>query len=75
VPVLIHGNKTIAESDLISWYLAESFPTGTSLIPEDPFERLRVRRFIQEVPGKLISAFYSTMHFSTKSQQEQKAVI
>jgi hypothetical protein len=29
VPILIHGDKIFAESDLISWYVAEEFQTGT----------------------------------------------
>jgi glutathione S-transferase len=37
VPILIHGDTVITESDLISWYVAESFPSGNELIPENRF--------------------------------------
>ncbi len=29
VPVIVHGDNVLAESDLISWYIAETFSTGT----------------------------------------------
>lgn len=75
VPIIIHGDKTITESDLISWYLAETFPTGTQLIPTDTFQRLKMRRFIQEVPGKLIAAFYSTRNYHLKTEEEKIQVV
>jgi glutathione S-transferase len=34
-----------------------------------------LRRFIQEVPGKLISAFYSTRNYHIKNEAEQAEVI
>ena len=38
VPILQHGDLIFAESDLISWYVAEAFPdVGNSLLPNSPF--------------------------------------
>ena len=56
---MVHGDRVICESDLVSWYIAESFQTGTKLIPDDSFYILKMRRFIANVPDKLITAFYS----------------
>jgi glutathione S-transferase len=38
VPVLIHGDRVLAESEPVCWYLAEVFPSsGSNLIPADTF--------------------------------------
>ncbi len=37
VPVLIYNDIVLAESDLISWFVAETFDSGTQLIPKDTF--------------------------------------
>lgn len=37
VPILIHGDSFLAESDLVSWYIAETFSSGTELIPKNTF--------------------------------------
>ena len=71
VPVLIHGDRVVCESDLVSWYIAETFKTGTELIPEDPFQRLKMRRFISNVPGKLIAGFYSPKGWLQMNDKEK----
>jgi len=73
VPILIHGDNILAESDLISWYLAETFSSGTELIPKDPFQRAKLRHFIAEYPGKVIGAFYAFKDFHTKPKEAQEA--
>lgn len=67
VPILIDGDKTLTESDLISWYLAEKYQTGTPLIPEDPFEKLKLRHFTQ-THNKFVGAFYGFIGYKTKSK-------
>lgn len=68
VPVLIHGDHVLAESDLISWYVAETFDSGSHLIPKDTFERAKMRHFIGEVPGKVIGGFYGLAGNASKSK-------
>lgn len=46
VPTLQHGNTILTESDLVSWYLAETFSTGNQLIPYSPIEKAKLRYFI-----------------------------
>jgi glutathione S-transferase len=74
VPVLIHGDLILAESDLISWFIAEEYSTGTQLIPEGSFDRLRMRRFIQHTMDKVNSAMFIFKGFHLKSKEEQTAI-
>ena len=57
VPVLIHGPHYITESELVCWYLAESFPTGTQLIPEDKLLRLQMRVWMGQINSQIINLF------------------
>jgi glutathione S-transferase len=59
------------ESDLISWYLAEKYKSGMELIPDDAYDRLRMRWIIQE-NGKFIGLFYGFKGFKSKSTEEQQ---
>lgn len=43
VPVLIHKGKYMAESELVCWYMAETFATGSELIPKDTYQRAKMR--------------------------------
>jgi glutathione S-transferase len=68
VPVLIHGDLILAESDLISWFVAEEYSTGTQLIPKGSFDRLRVRRFIQHTTDKVTSVLFTFKGFHLKNK-------
>jgi glutathione S-transferase len=57
VPVLIHGNRYITESELVCWYLAESFSTGSQLIPANNLKRLKMRVWISQINAHMISIF------------------
>ena len=52
VPVLVHNGKPIAESYIILEYIDEIWKNSPNLLPEDPYERAKVRfwaSFIQQV--------------------------
>lgn len=55
---------------MVAWYLAEKFNTGTQLIPEQAFDRLRLRFFVQNC-GKIIGAFYGFIGYNKKSKEDQ----
>jgi glutathione S-transferase len=75
VPILIHGNNILAESDLVSWYISETFSTGTELIPKDIFQRAKMRHFIAEYPSKVIGGFYGFMGYHSKPKEAQQTAI
>lgn len=57
VPILIHKDKCIAESELVCWYMAEEFTSGSQLIPSDAFARTKMRVWISQINGQMISLF------------------
>lgn len=52
VPVLVHNGKPVSESFVIIEYIDETWKNEPRLLPEDPYERSRVRfwaSYIQQV--------------------------
>ncbi len=52
VPTLVHGDRVLTESRIISEYLDEAFPSPP-LMPTDPYERWRVRRWTKQIDDSL----------------------
>jgi glutathione S-transferase len=57
VPILIHGQHCLTESEPVCWYLAETFPSGSTLIPADTFQRARMRLLISNECANLVELF------------------
>ncbi|PHT88364.1 hypothetical protein T459_10470 [Capsicum annuum] len=60
VPVLVHDGKPINESSVILEYIDETWTNGPSLLPEDPYERSKVRfwaAYIQHVMEFMLKIF------------------
>lgn len=51
--------------------MAEKYSTGTKLIPDDPFDKLKLRFFTQS-HGKVIGAFYGFKGYKNKSKEDQE---
>lgn len=70
VPVLIRGNKAVAESLVILEYLEDAWPDLAPLMPKDAYEKAKVR-FWSDYIQKELTAFieYSKLPADTPEKQ------
>ncbi|KAL4277705.1 hypothetical protein AHAS_Ahas20G0333900 [Arachis hypogaea] len=71
VPVLVHGNKAIAESFVILEYIDETWKQYP-LMPHDPYERAHARFWATSAQQKLLDAAWMAMRSS--GEEQEKAV-
>lgn len=57
VPILVHNERVLTESEPVCWYLAEQFSSGSSLIPECNYEKAKMRLMISRFCGMVIQLF------------------
>ncbi|PAN48797.1 hypothetical protein PAHAL_9G406100 [Panicum hallii] len=74
VPVLIHGGRPIAESQVIVQYLVEVFAGagGPSVLPTDPYERATARFWAAFVDDKVGSPWH-TILFAREAEEKAGA--
>ena len=80
VPTLIDGDEIIVESSVIMQYVDEIDAAGSSLQPEDPLNRARMRLWLKRIDDPIHPATGTLTHatafrpaFLKKSPEEQKA--
>lgn len=54
VPVLVHNGKAIAESLVILEYIDDFWTTAPKLLPEDPYERAKIRFWANYYDQKVV---------------------
>lgn len=54
VPVLVHNGKAIAESLVILEYIDDFWTTAPKLLPEDPYERAKIRFWANYYDQKIV---------------------
>ena len=64
VPVLVHNGKSIAESLIILEYIEECWNTTPKLLPEDPYQRAKVRFWANYYDQKVSSFSLSTLVYT-----------
>ncbi|KAL3748460.1 hypothetical protein ACJRO7_009666 [Eucalyptus globulus] len=72
VPVLVHNGKPIAESLVIIEYIDETWKEGPRLLPQDPYERAKVRFWAGFLHQQLFEAMASVI--KTDGGAQERAV-
>ncbi|KDP40336.1 hypothetical protein JCGZ_02334 [Jatropha curcas] len=61
VPVLVHGNKVIAESFVILEYIDETWKHNYPLLPQDPYQRAKARFWAKFAEEKIFEAAWNAL--------------
>ena len=71
VPAIIYHGKSLYESLVLNEFLEDAFPYSKSLLPQDSFERARIRLWIDHLAKKFTPAFFRTMQAQEEDKQKE----
>lgn len=74
VPAVVYHGKALYESLVLNEFLEDEFPKSTPLLPNDSFERARIRLWIDHLTKKFTPAFYRTMQAQEEDKQKEALV-
>ncbi|XP_028789500.1 glutathione S-transferase U10-like [Neltuma alba] len=72
VPVLLHNDKAIAESLVILEYIDEIWNQNPKLFPHDPYQKAKVRFWVNYFDQKIPPAIYPI--FLSRGEERKKAI-
>ncbi|GMN41844.1 hypothetical protein TIFTF001_011070 [Ficus carica] len=72
VPVLVHKGKAIAESLVILEYIDEQWNNAPKLLPDDPYQRAKLRIWVDFFNKKIVLA--SSTIITSKGKEQEKAI-
>ncbi|KAE9372201.1 glutathione S-transferase [Stipitochalara longipes BDJ] len=71
VPTLEYDNKPLYESTVVCEFLEDAYPSLTpKLLPSDPYEKARVRIWIDFVTSRIIPSFHRFLQYQPKSSSD-----
>ncbi|KAK2636221.1 hypothetical protein Ddye_031013 [Dipteronia dyeriana] len=73
VPVLVHKGKAIAESLVILEYIEDCWDNTPQLLPQDPYERAKIRFWANFYDQKVIPSSYPIVHSKGKAREKAMA--
>ncbi|KAL8102287.1 hypothetical protein AgCh_026968 [Apium graveolens] len=71
LPVLLHNGKPICESLVILEYIEETWKSGPSILPKDPYAKAMARFWAKFIDDKCIAAMWSVRG---SSEGQEKAI-
>lgn len=71
MPTLEYENKPLYESTVVCEFLEDAYPAATpKLLPSDPYEKARVRIWIDFVTSRIIPSFHRFLQYQPKSTSD-----
>jgi len=72
-PTVEYKGKPLVESLVLLEFLEDAYPSHTPhLLPVDPYERARVRLWLDHVSKQVLPAFFKTVQAQDKGKQEEE---